>query len=144
MLLQNSDGIQWFFVVTHWSAAEPSPIDSGDPSLTLSREKCSRSFPARLGAVVCVHVECLQEIECVGSSPKRGSGYKLSIHQLSMKPFIKYQPVGSVIRKLSQVIVHPFDVNALPLKLLWTRLPSADTVCSNYCGHVFHPYTPTV
>jgi hypothetical protein len=144
MLLQNSDGIQWFFVVTQWSAAEPFSIDSGDPSLPLSREKCSIHFPARGGAVVCVNVECLQETGCVGSSPKRGSGYKLSIHQLSAKPFIKYHPVCSVIRKLSRVIVHSFYGNALPLKLLWTCLPSVHTDCSNYCGHVFHPYTPTV
>jgi len=129
MLLQNSDGIQWFFVVTQWSAAGPFAIDSGDTFLPLSREKCSRYFSARGGAVACVNVECLQEIGCVRSSPKRGSGCKLSIHQLSVKPFIKYHPVGSVIRKLSEVIVHYFDGNALPLKLLWTRLPSAHTVC---------------
>ena len=128
MLLQNNDGIQWFFVVTQWSAAEPFPIDSGGPPLSLSREKCSIYFPARGGAVVCVNVECLQEIECVGSSPKSGSGCKLSIHQLSVKPFIKYHTVGSVIRKLSQVIVHSFYGNALPLKLLWTRLPHTMSV----------------
>jgi hypothetical protein len=29
-------------------------------------------------------------------------------------------------------------------KLLWTGLPSAHTVCSNYCGHVFLPHTPSV
>ena len=152
MLLQNSDGIHWFFGVTQCSAAEPFPIDSGDPSLPFAREKCSRSFPACGGAVVCVNVECLQEIGCVGSSPTRGSGYKLSIHQLSMKPFIKCHPVGSDIRKLSQAIVHSFDVNALPLKLLWTRLfkllwtrlPSAHTVCSKYCGHAFLPHTLSV